>query len=230
MVTMSTMRDSTRAVSCIGSPRPSWVSRGERKIALPPHCSIAASKATRVRVDDFSNTMPSTLWRRKSWVSPRRRSSRSSVARAMSVRNSAPLKSNNERKCRTPMCGGSGAFAGVGDDEFRHAIGDLIRLGVAQDERRQETDHALGRHIDEQAALQGHAHQLGAGAVELDADHEAAGADGVDRLVAAEGRGVIAVLDGVCRLAACVAGADGHAVGVALRECYDVGHDGAVLI
>src|SRR3569832_2501157 len=174
MVTMSTMRDSTRAVSCIGSPRPSWVSRGERKIALPPHCSIAASKATRVRVDDFSNTMPSTLWRRKSWVSPRRRSSRSSVARAMSVRNSAPLKSNNERKCRTPMCGGSGAYAGVGDDEFSHAVGNLLRLGVAQDERWLEPDHAHGRHVDEQAALLGLAHLLGAVAVELDAVHVAA--------------------------------------------------------
>src|SRR3569833_1734308 len=186
MVTMSTMRDSTRAVSCIGSPRPSRVSRGVCLFVLSLLCCFVALLVSRERVDDFSNTMLSTLWRRKSWVSPRRRSSRSSVARAMSVRNSAPLKSNNERKCRTPMCGGSGAFAGVGDDEFRHAIGDLIRLGVAQDERRQETDHALGRHIDEQAALQGHAHQLGAGAVELDADHEAAGADGVDRLVAVE--------------------------------------------
>src|SRR3569832_2204678 len=186
MGTMSTMRDSTRAVSCIGSPRPSWVSRGEGKIALPPRCSIDESKATRVRVDDFSNTKPSTLWRRKSWVSPRRRSSRSSAARAMSVRNSAPLKSNNERKCRTPMCGGSGAFAGGGDDEVRDAIGDLFRLGVALVERRQVTDHALGRHIDGQAALPGHAHQLGAGAVELGADHEAAGADGVARLVAVE--------------------------------------------
>lgn len=58
----STMRDRTRAVSSTGSPRPSWVSRGERKIELPPNCAMAVSNETRVRVEDFSNTMPSTLF------------------------------------------------------------------------------------------------------------------------------------------------------------------------
>ena len=51
--------ESTRAVSSIGSPRPSWVSRGDRNRAWPPNCAIPTSKDTRVRVEDFSKIMPS---------------------------------------------------------------------------------------------------------------------------------------------------------------------------
>ena len=58
----SAIRDSTRAVSSTGSPRPSWESWGDRKMADPPIWTIPASKETRVRVDDFSNTMASTLF------------------------------------------------------------------------------------------------------------------------------------------------------------------------
>src|SRR6202022_3194822 len=49
----STYRDSTRAVSAIGSPRPSCTSRGERNSACPPSCHAPTSNDTRVRVDDF---------------------------------------------------------------------------------------------------------------------------------------------------------------------------------
>ena len=52
-----TYRSSTRAVSAIGSPRPSWTSRGERKCAVPPNWVTPTSKDTRVRVEDFMKIM-----------------------------------------------------------------------------------------------------------------------------------------------------------------------------
>src|SRR5262245_27734135 len=58
---MSTYRDSTWAVSEIGSPRPSWMSREERKSACPPSWVIPTSKLTRVRVDDFSKIIARLL-------------------------------------------------------------------------------------------------------------------------------------------------------------------------
>ena len=55
----STYRESTRAVSAIGSPRPSCTSRGERKSACPPSCQVPTSNDTRVRVDDFMKIIAS---------------------------------------------------------------------------------------------------------------------------------------------------------------------------
>ncbi|MNY49271.1 hypothetical protein D3C86_1846740 [compost metagenome] len=62
----SSMLDMTMAESPIGSPRPSWVSRGERKMAWPPSWIMPASKDTRVRVEAFSKIMPSTRFFRGS--------------------------------------------------------------------------------------------------------------------------------------------------------------------
>ena len=61
IITISNMLEITRAESSIGSPRPNWVSRGERKIALPPNWLMPASNDTRVRVLDFSKIIPMTL-------------------------------------------------------------------------------------------------------------------------------------------------------------------------
>src|SRR5690606_3326328 len=55
------MLEITRAESSIGSPRPNWVSREDRKIALPPNWLMPASYETRVRVLDVSKSMPITL-------------------------------------------------------------------------------------------------------------------------------------------------------------------------
>ena len=49
------MRPRTRAVSWIGSPRPSWMSFALRNSALPPSSRMPTSNETRVRVDDFEN-------------------------------------------------------------------------------------------------------------------------------------------------------------------------------
>ena len=56
---MSTMREITRATSSTGSPRPSWVSRVVRLIAVPPSCCMPASNETRVRVECFSKIIAS---------------------------------------------------------------------------------------------------------------------------------------------------------------------------
>ena len=59
IITMSTMRETTRATSSIGSPRPSCVSPMLSTIEAPPSWKMPASKDTRVRVELFSNTIAS---------------------------------------------------------------------------------------------------------------------------------------------------------------------------
>ena len=103
IITASTMRDSTRAESSIGSPRPSWVSRGDRKMLAPPNCVMATSNDTRVRVEDFSKIIPSVLPRMMLWRSPRFCIAFSSMARAISRFSSAGDKSSKVRKWRTFM-------------------------------------------------------------------------------------------------------------------------------
>ena len=49
-----TYRDSTRAVSAMGSPRPSCMSREERNRACPPSWYMPTSNDTRVRVLDLA--------------------------------------------------------------------------------------------------------------------------------------------------------------------------------
>ena len=54
IITMSTKRDSTRAVSAMVSPWPSCISPPESTIVSPPSCRTPTSKLTRVRVEGFS--------------------------------------------------------------------------------------------------------------------------------------------------------------------------------
>jgi hypothetical protein len=58
-MTMSTMRLITRALSSIGSARPSWLSPVVRCTTDPPIWYMPASKLTRVRVLAFSKIMAS---------------------------------------------------------------------------------------------------------------------------------------------------------------------------
>ncbi|MNG26472.1 hypothetical protein D3C84_1114690 [compost metagenome] len=78
------MRDMTMALSPIGSPRPSWVSRGERKMAWPPSWIMPASNDRRVRVEAFSKIIPSTRFFSGSNSTPRWRRSFNSMARRIS--------------------------------------------------------------------------------------------------------------------------------------------------
>ena len=59
IITMSTMRLITRAVSSIGSARPSWLSPVVRFTTEPPIWYMPASKLTRVRVEAFSKIIAS---------------------------------------------------------------------------------------------------------------------------------------------------------------------------
>ena len=52
------------------------------------------------------------------------------------------------------------------------AVDQLLRLGVAEDQRRQQADHLVGRDVDQQAGCQRLADQFAAGAIEFDADHQ----------------------------------------------------------
>ena len=58
-MTRSVMRLMTRALSSIGSARPSWLSPVVRCTTLPPSWYMPASKLTRVRVLAFSKIMAS---------------------------------------------------------------------------------------------------------------------------------------------------------------------------
>ncbi len=59
IITRSVMRLMTRALSSIGSARPSWLSPVVRCTTLPPSWYMPASKLTRVRVLAFSKIMAS---------------------------------------------------------------------------------------------------------------------------------------------------------------------------
>ncbi len=56
-MTKSVMRLMTRALSSMGSARPSWLSLVVRWTTLPPSWYMPASKLTRVRVLAFSKIM-----------------------------------------------------------------------------------------------------------------------------------------------------------------------------
>ncbi len=92
----STYRDSTRAVSAMVSPRPSWVSRPDSTITSPPSCRTPTSKLTRVRVLGCSNSRamvrPASGCCGLPCLKLRPRSSM--------WRNVAGSKSRNSRKCR----------------------------------------------------------------------------------------------------------------------------------
>ena len=59
IITRSTMRLITLALSSIGSARPSWLSPVVRCTTEPPSWYMPASKLTRVRVEAFSKIMAS---------------------------------------------------------------------------------------------------------------------------------------------------------------------------
>ena len=60
IITRSTKRDSTRAVSAMVSPWPSCISPPESTSVSPPSCRTPTSKLTRVRVEGFSKTSATT--------------------------------------------------------------------------------------------------------------------------------------------------------------------------
>jgi hypothetical protein len=51
------------------------------------------------------------------------------------------------------------------------------RFGIGHDQRRQQAHHLVGGDVDQQAGIQAALDQVAAGAVELDADHQAVAAN-----------------------------------------------------
>ena len=147
----STMRDITRAVSSTGSPRSRCVSRGERNSEAPPSCAMPASNDTRVRVEDFSKIMASVLPASGACSWPRRCSALSSMARAISRVSSAGLRSARREKVTRGHVAPGQEFA---HDAAEHRSHDLVGLCVAQDQRRQQADHAVGGDVDQQSGVE----------------------------------------------------------------------------
>ena len=95
----STYRDSTRAVSCTGSPRPIWEPSAPSTTAYPPSWLMPTSKLTRVRVEDFSKIMPKHLPFRAGCSMPCFVSYFSWSARFRMSRISSPVRSSSFSKC-----------------------------------------------------------------------------------------------------------------------------------
>src|SRR5436305_1469622 len=113
----------TRAESAIGSPRPSWMSRLERKRAWPPICTMPTSKLTRVRVEDFSKIMPRLLSAKA--VRYFLGLALTSAARRKRPATSAAVKSWTEIRWR-----GAGMEPPMGEGETSYLYGGLDRVAL----------------------------------------------------------------------------------------------------
>jgi hypothetical protein len=58
-------------------------------------------------------------------------------------------------------------------DQLRYPIDDPCRFGVGQNEWRQQTYSPTGGYVYQQSTLKSAIHELGAGEVQFDADHQA---------------------------------------------------------
>src|SRR5215472_14545238 len=85
-----------------------------------------------------------------------------------------------------PVCARSLRLAQELLDERAEDRDDLLGLVAVQDQRRQQTNDALGGDADEQSRVGRTAEQRRAWTVELDAEHEALAADLDDALDAGE--------------------------------------------
>src|SRR6516225_4228882 len=76
-----------------------------------------------------------------------------------------------------PVCASSHRLAQELLDERAEDPDDLLGLVAVQDQRRQQTNDALGGDADEQSRVGGTAEQRSARSVELDAEHQSLAAD-----------------------------------------------------
>src|SRR5512143_4130368 len=144
---------------------------------------MPASNETPVRAEAFSNTIPITRPFRGSSTTPSRRIALSSMARCNNARSSAAERSPRFRRWRTVMgIPVSGRLVGCAErnDQFGDFADDLIGLVITQNEWRQQAHHLVGCDVDQQALVKCHAHQLTAGAVQFDTDHQPFSTDGGD--------------------------------------------------
>ena len=95
----SRYRESTRAVSCTGSPRPICRSRELKNSAVPPSWAMPTSKETLVRVEDFWKIIPRVMPFRCSWEIPCFCSYLSWSARFRISMISSEVRSSSFKKC-----------------------------------------------------------------------------------------------------------------------------------
>src|SRR3954465_12679645 len=170
-------RPSTRAVSSIGSPRPSWLLPGSHTSGEPPSSATPTENDTRVRVDGLSKrtaTVRGTPWGAASGVGAAAvcRVALSEAASASTSACSAGSRSSSLRKCLTvvtvrlrsrsaprsparpamlpgPSSSRSALHRGVeGPREGRH---ECVDLGVGQDQRRRQAEHARSDRVGQEA-------------------------------------------------------------------------------
>src|ERR1051326_3314410 len=136
--TPRTSRPRTRAVSLIGSPRPSWISFAERKIGSPPSSRIPTSKETRVRVEDFANNKAQT-WPASGWLAwhPRSRFITAVSTRICSISDCVKFSILNRcfmEKSRNEFPNSGGEFRDHRFDNFQ----TLLRFASPKIQRRQK--------------------------------------------------------------------------------------------
>ena len=124
----ATWRPSTRAVSAIGSPRPSWDACASMTSGWPPSSAMPTANEILVRVDGLSNST-ATVRGPASGRWPNRsafiRSARSSTSAC-----SAGLRSSSRRKCRV-IAGPSPAVTACGEGTASRMAGSAARNAAA---------------------------------------------------------------------------------------------------
>src|SRR5690606_1182273 len=164
IITASTMRDRTRAVSSTGSPRPSCMSDAVAMMESPPSCRMAASKLKRVRVEFFSKTMartrslPGASASGRPWGQPLRARLRAWASSRM-ARKVAASSRWMSRKWRT--ISNSAHPAKAGTQYYGRATPECCHPPLPQFHRRQETELSPRFRGDERQS--GSARHLGAG-------------------------------------------------------------------
>src|SRR6478609_7932955 len=181
----STMRLSTRAVSAIVSPRPSWVVADSSTSDVPPSWRIAMSKLTRVRVEFFSKIIPST-WPASGWSAsgfpfgqPARAALRS-IASASIAATASPPASSRLRKWRIAMLRLRRSVIGRAGREL---LEEFVDLGVADHQRRQDPQGLVaGGHGQQLVVVAQVLHERPRFGFHPDAEHQAPAAHLLEQL------------------------------------------------
>src|SRR5688572_11099779 len=183
----SAIRLSTRAVSAMVSPRPSWLVAASSTSGVPPSWRMAMSKLTRVRVEFFSNTVAST-WPSsglsgsgRAFGQPWRTALRSSASPIIAAMASPPA-SDRSRKWRRSVIGRrreTPRSLAQPLDAFRDVV-------LVDDQRRQHAEHVLPGRDREQPVVVAEVRDEVARdcrVLELDAEHQPLAADFLEQVI-----------------------------------------------
>src|SRR6185436_10255840 len=183
----SAMRLSTRAVSAMVSPRPSWLVAASSTSDVPPSWRIAMSKLTRVRVEFFSKIIARTRPASGASASDRPlgqpcRAALRSCASLIIAATASPPASDRSRKWRRSVIGRHGETPRSLAQPL-DALGDVV---LFNDQRRQHAEHVLARRDREQAVVVAQVRDELARnrrLLELDAEHQPLAADFLEQVI-----------------------------------------------